>query len=349
MRFVVDILHPIDAHIFHHFIVQMSAKGHEFLITSRHKECATDLLDAWGMDHHVLSRRGRGIAGKVAELGVRTAKFLRLARPFDPDYLLSEAGPGVAAASPFLRARTIVLHDNDQPRLPNRTIARLSDAYIVSSGFAHQAGVRQVQYQGYQQLAYLHPNVFTPDIEVVRRHGLVSDEPLFVVRFVDMDAYHDLGEAGFSYASKAELIRRLAARGRVVITSEERLPEEFQHNQLAIPFEDIHHVLAYADLLVGESCTMAAEAAVLGTHGFWIARTWRGCINDLSDRYGLVHHFSDTQAHQAFSEIEALLDGPGLKADGRERADRLLKENVDLTQWLIDFIERDAMEYGRGN
>ena len=171
MRFVVDILHPIDAHIFHYFIVRMSEKGHEFLITSRQKECATDLLDAWGMEHHILSSRGRGIAGKVLELGVRTAKFLALARPFDPDYLLSEAGPGVAAASPFLRARSIVLHDNEQPRFPNRAIARLSDAYIVSSGFADQVGKTQVQYQGYQQLSYLHPNVFTPDIEVVRRHG----------------------------------------------------------------------------------------------------------------------------------------------------------------------------------
>ena len=46
MRFVVDILHPIDAHIFHDFIVRMSEKGHAFLITSRQKECATDLLDA---------------------------------------------------------------------------------------------------------------------------------------------------------------------------------------------------------------------------------------------------------------------------------------------------------------
>ena len=244
MRFVVDILHPIDAHIFHYFIVRMSEKGHEFLITSRQKECATDLLDAWGMEHHILSSRGRGIAGKVLELGVRTAKFLALARPFDPDYLLSEAGPGVAAASPFLRARSIVLHDNEQPRFPNRAIARLSDAYIVSSGFADQVGKTQVQYQGYQQLSYLHPNVFTPDIEVVRRHGLVGRKSLFVVRFVDMDAYHDLGERGFSYEAKAGLIRRLAARGRVVITSEEPLPEEFQEYQLAIPFEDIYHVLA---------------------------------------------------------------------------------------------------------
>ena len=70
---------------------------------------------------------------------------------------------------------------------------------------------------------------------------------------------------------------------------------------------------------------------VLGTHGFWIARAWRGCINHLSDRYGLVHHYSDTQAEEAIAKIEELVNRPDLKADARIRADKLLKENVDLT------------------
>ena len=36
------------------------------------------------------------------------------------------------------------------------------------------------------------------------------------------------------------------------------------------------------------------------------------------------------------------MNRPDLKADARIRADKLLKENVDLTEWLIDFVERDA-------
>ena len=342
MRFVVDVLHPIDSHIFHNFIDRLRDRGHEFIVTSRNKECAVELLDAFGIPQHVLSSRGRGLLGKVGELMNRTRKLLKLARPFDPDYLISMTGPVIAAASPFLRARALVLHDNEIPRFVNRAIARLSDAYIVPRGFTDEVGPNQVRYEGYQQLAYLHPNVFTPDMEIVRKHGLVSDQPLYVVRFVEMDAYHDVGERGFSYAAKAQLIRRLAGRGRVVITSEEPLPEEFQAFQLSIPFEDIHHVLAYANLLIGESCTMASEAAVLGTHAFWIARSWRGVMNDMSERYGLVHNFSDDQVDAAIDRAEELLARPNLKADARKRVDRLLSENVDLTQWMIDYVERDS-------
>jgi uncharacterized protein len=342
MRFVVDVLHPIDSHIFHYFINELRSRGHEFLVTSRRKECAVELLDAFNIPQHVLSSRGQGLVGKLGELAVRTHKLLKLARPFDPDYMISMTGPVVAAASPFLRAKTLILHDNEIPKLVNRGIARLSDTYAVPRGFTDECGPSQVRYEGYQQLAYLHPNRFKPDMEVVRKHGLVSDQPLYVIRFVEMDAYHDLGEKGFSFQAKAELIRRFASKGRVVITSEEPLPEEFQKFRLAVPVEDIHHILAYADLLIGESCTMGSEAGVLGTHAFWIARTWRGVVNDMSERYGLIHHFSDNQVQQAFDRADQLLAHPDLKADGRERAKRLLNENVDLTQWLIDFIEQDS-------
>jgi len=208
--------------------------------------------------------------------------------------------------------------------------------------FTDEVGSSQVRYEGYQQLAYLHPNVFTPDMNIVRKHGLIGDKPLYVVRFVEMDAYYDVGERGFSYAAKVHLIRRLAERGRVVITSEEPLPEEFQAYQLSIPFEDIHHVLDHADLLIGESCTMASKAAVLGTHAFWIARSWRGVMNDMSKRYGLAHNFSDDQVDAAIERAEELLSRPDLKEDGRKRVERLLSENVDLTQWMIDYVERDS-------
>lgn len=342
MRFVVDVLHPIDSHIFHAFIDRLRSRGHQFIVTSRRKECAVELLDAFDIPHHVLSARQRGITGKVRELGIRTRKFLKLVRPFDPDYLVSMTGPVVAAASPFLRARSLILHDNEIPRMANRVIARACNYYAVPRGFSDEVGPTQVRYDGYQQLAYLHPNVFRPDVEVVRRYGLVGETPLYVVRFVEMDAYHDLGERGFSYEAKAALIRRLAARGRVVITSEEPLPEEFRAYRLSIPPEHIHHVLAVADLLIGESCTMASEAAVLGTHAFWIARTWRGVINDMSERYGLVHHFTDRQADQAIRRAEELLAQPDLKADARRRADTLINESVDLTQWMIDLIQQDS-------
>jgi len=342
MRFVVDVLHPIDSHFFHYFIDEMSRRGHEFIVTSRDKECAVELLDAFGIEHTMLTRRQYGLVRKVGELAVRVRGMVKLAKEFDPDYLLSMTGPVIALAGQFMRAKPLVFHDNEDPRLLNRTICRLSDLYAVPQSFRDDVGRNMVRYPGYQQLAYLHPNWFTPNLDVVRKHGLLEDRPLYIVRFVLHDAYHDVGEHGLTMDDKRHIVKMLSEKGRVVITSEEDLPDEFKPYQLAIPYEDIHHVMAYAELLVGESCSMAAEASVLGTHAFYIATTQYGWVDDIEERYGLAHSYKDDQAALAIKNIEAMMARDDLKADAQERAARLTAEQCDLTQWMIDYIEKDS-------
>ena len=60
------------------------------------------------------------------------------------------------------------------------------------------------------------------------------------------------------------------------------------------------------------------------------------------DRCELHYAALEIETEEAIAKIEELVNRPDLKADARIRADKLLKENVDLTEWLIDFVERDA-------
>ena len=50
MRVLIDIGHPAHVHFFRRPIEILREHGHEILITSRLKEIAGDLLDAYGMD-----------------------------------------------------------------------------------------------------------------------------------------------------------------------------------------------------------------------------------------------------------------------------------------------------------
>ena len=49
------------------------------------------------------------------------------------------------------------------------------------------------------------------------------------------------------------------------ITSERELPEEFEKYRIKIKVNDIAHAIYFAELLIADSQTMSAEAAVLGT------------------------------------------------------------------------------------
>jgi uncharacterized protein len=104
------------------------------------------------------------------------------------------------------------------------------------------------------------------------------------------------------------------------------------------PVEDIHHLLAYAQLIVGESATMSSEAAVLGVPAVMIATSGRGYTDDEERRYGLVRHFTEDQYDRAVETIEKLFaESP--REFGQRAREQLLAEKIDVTQWMVDYFE----------
>ena len=82
MRFMVDMSHPAHVHFFRPFIAEMGVRGHQFLIASRKKDITVDLLVAYGLAHQTLSEQRKGAINLAAELILRTARFVHLARSY---------------------------------------------------------------------------------------------------------------------------------------------------------------------------------------------------------------------------------------------------------------------------
>lgn len=339
MKFAIDVLHPAHVHFFRNFVGEMAARGHETLITARDKEHTFALLTAHGLAYVPISRQRSGRPGLAAELVTRTVRFWRLARRFRPDYLLGIMGPTIALAGRALPARTVVFYDTEMARATNRFVYPLADLVCTPECYQGRVPGRHLRYPGYHELAYLHPDRFRPDPAVLAAHGLDGDEPLFLVRFVAWAASHDEGETGLSAAGKRRLVESLAGHGRVVISSESPLPEDLEPYRLRLPVEAVHHVLAAARLVVGESATMASEAAVLGTHAVFVSTTGRGYTDEQERRYGLVHHFPPEREEEALARVLELAARDDLAADGAARRERLLAERIDVTAWMVDLFE----------
>ncbi|MHA7871678.1 MAG: DUF354 domain-containing protein, partial [Hyphococcus sp.] len=263
MRVLIDILHPAHVHFFRCFIHEMQSRGHEIRIISREKDVATDLLDAFGFDHTVLSTQRAGRFQLAGELVARIALTQRVIRRFQPDVVMGLMGPSIAFAGKLTHTRTLVFYDNETTHRLNRVVAKLADAWISPRAFQYDYGPKHQRYDGYHELAYLHPNRFTANAERVRRHGVNPDAPYSILRFVAWESVHDDGEIGFSLDGKRKAIETLSRLGPVYISSEKPLPAEFERYRLPLPVEDIHHALACATVVVGESSTMASEAACL--------------------------------------------------------------------------------------
>jgi predicted glycosyltransferase len=339
MRILIDILHPAHVHVFRNFYFEMSARGHELMVVARVKDRATELLDAYGIPYSVISRQRRG-AGLALEMITRSFRLARVVRRFRPDVMTGIMGPSISVVGRLLRLPAVVFYDTEFAKQTNWFVYRLAHSVCTPDCYQGWAGPRQRTYAGYHELAYLHPVRFTADAEKVRRFGVEPGEPYFVVRFVSWQAIHDVSETGLTLDQKRQLVTLLQGHGRVLISSEAALPPEFNGRRLTGPVEDIHHLLAYAQLVVGESATMSSEAAVLGVPAVFIATTGRGYTSDQQDRYGLVRHFKEQEFESAIETLRDLLTRRPRELGSSARR-KLLAEKIDVTEWMISYFESE--------
>jgi predicted glycosyltransferase len=149
---------------------------------------------------------------------------------------------------------------------------------------------------------------------------------------------------GFSKAAKTELVSALAEQGEVYITSESELPPEFEPYRLPIPPEEIHHLLYYANLYIGDSQTMATEAAVLGTPSIrsntFAGDDDMGNFVYLEDRYGLLRSTDDED--EAIDTAQRWIDDPSLQSKWDERRQKLLDDTIDVTEYILEQIQEVA-------
>ena len=60
------------------------------------------------------------------------------------------------------------------------------------SSYKKELGEKHVRYNGTHELAYLHPEYFSPNPKVLDELDLSKDDNLFLVRFAAFNAAHDI-------------------------------------------------------------------------------------------------------------------------------------------------------------
>lgn len=349
MRILVEILHPAHVHFFRHAIGHWQARGDEVSVLSREKDVAIQLLDAYGIQHTSLSRLGPAKWQLAIEMLVRDARMLRHCLFQRPDVLVGIMGVTIAQVGKLIGRPAIVFYDTENATLTNRFVYPLAHSVCTPECYQGPVWGRHVTYPGYHELAYLHPSRFTPDASVVKRRGIDPDSAYFLLRFVSWQASHDVGETGFDRRAQRRLIEVLKQHGRVLISSEQPLPPDLEEYRFSAPAHEMHHFLAHAKLLVGESATMASEAAVLGVPAVYIADTGRGYTDEQQQRYQLVKNFNNHQHDEALLHVQALLADEHTHARAQEQRKQLLSERIDTTAWIVSYVDRvvDEREGGK--
>lgn len=335
MNILIDIGHPAHVHYFRNLAEDFLKQGSKVLFTARDKEVAIELLDHYRFNHVDFGKPFKSPLGKIWGLFWFTWRLLCVALKFKPDIFLN-ATPYSAIVAWLLRKPHISLEDTfnfEQVRL----YMPFTSAVLTGS-YAHpDLGKKEIHYNGCQELNYLHPNRFTPDKSVLQELGITENEKYVIIRFVSWNASHDFGSTGMNYEHKKELINGLEPHAKIFISSETELPTAFKKYQLLIPSYKIHNALAFASLYIGEGATMASECAMLGTPAIYINSQDVFYVQEQEKRYGLVFNFKNFNG--VLDKALELLSQPDLKKEFQIKKEKMLSDKIDVTAFLIWFIE----------
>ncbi len=352
MNILFDINHPAHVHLLKHTIRILKQHGHEVTVTVKDIPAAKQLLDNEGIAYLSLTGKKRDSLIGKAFMQLHYDWFIwQLAIRKRIDIGVGSS-VSIAQASRFCRMKSIFLDDDDDKVEP--LVVRhvhpfcntvLSPIALVGNRRAKNA----VFYKGTHELAYLHPDRFTPNEETLRSLGIGATERYFVLRFNAFKAHHDGNVHGLSLEQKLRLVDLLKEYGTIFITTEREMETELEPYRLAVSPEKIHDLLAFATLFVGDSQTMTSEAAILGTPAFR-CNTLVGelsCIEDLEHNFGLAFGYQPNDFDRMLEKIEALLQQPDLKMQWQQKRAAFLSERIDTTGFLVDFIEHYLENAGK--
>lgn len=326
-KVLFDLNHPADFHFFKHLITWMHSKGYVIKVVARDKECLHMLLDDAGISY---TSRGSGkhtLVGKYVYAFWILFLLLEELIRFRPSIAMSLSSPYLAVLSRLLGIMCITYDDtDDNPRL--LPLIRKTRYLLSPSTYPHKFHKGHFHLPALKELAYLHPEQFK----------LYSNQAGVFFRITRTDSIHHSSASVLHEETVLKKMRRLSQNNPIVLSSEKDLD---LGNDTSIRRADpihIHRDLAQCSVFWGNSATMAAEAAVLGIPAIYVSAEKFSYIHELED-YGLLFYYHPDDLQSSLEKLDSILAGNPPKSQFSLAHERLLRDKIDMTAFMIWFIE----------
>lgn len=343
MRILIGMMHPKHVYMFKNFIRAMTEKGHEIKIVVAEKDLTEYLLKKFDLPYEHIGTNYPSLRQKITSIPKWEFLTFKIAFKFKPDIIIGQALPHIAHAAFLLRVPYLLFEDSEPASVVQAFSFSFATTILTPTCYRKKIGEKHIQFNGFLELAYLHPNHFTPSESILTELGLKKSDKYAVLRFVSWSAVHDIGQqSGFNLDMKKSLVHELEKYCRVLITSEGKLPPELEKYQITVSPEKIHDLLSFAHLFVGDSQTMTSEAGILGTPAVrcnsFVGVNDMGNFLELENDYHLIFNFTNPQ--DAINKAVELIQRSDLKSEWNMKKKNLLSEKIDVSQFMIDFVER---------
>ena len=345
MKVLFDLGHPAHVHYFKNLITLLEKNGTQVLIIAREKDVTLSLLKSYKMPYLSRGKGSKNLSGKFFYLFKANLQLYKYAISFRPDLFISFASPYAAQIACYFNKPHIAFTDTEHAKLGIASFLPFTDTIITPKAFKGSLGHNHIKFNGYMEDTYLHPKYFKPNKNTLKKLNLSSKEKYVVLRLVSWDASHDIGQKGFKIGTLIKLITEIKNHARVFISTENKIPKILKKYQLSINPTEIHDVLSFAELFIGEGATMASECAIMGTPSIYINSLSAGTLED-QEQKGILYMYKSSNG--LIEKTREILTNPKAKEETKQKSKDLFKNKIDINiffYWLISEYPKSLLNY----
>ncbi|WP_020601244.1 DUF354 domain-containing protein [Spirosoma panaciterrae] len=341
MRFLFALGHPAHFHLYKYTISELLNEGHSVKIVISDKDILRKLLLDEKYEFEVVAALDikNGLFFKGKKLFKSTAKLFSICRLYKPDILIG-CLTQISWVGFLLRIPSIFNAEDDMTYTFLQGIITYPFISTILAPIPTKVGIfsfKKIGYAGYHKLAYLHPNRFQSNSELVT--NTVGHKPYILFRLVSLNAYHDVNAKGISEETLKKLII-LFKKYNIFISSEKPLKSDFQKFKLKINEKNIHHFLDNASFFIGDSQSMTVEAALLGTpnikYNSFFGRI--SVLEELENVHGLTKGLPPDE-DLLFKTINEYIDDSQIHSRYEEQRQIMLSSKIDVTAFFLWFYK----------
>jgi predicted glycosyltransferase len=336
--------HPAQYLFLRETIKAIISNGNSVKILIKTKDVLEELLlqDRLEYVNILPQERGNSKIAIAFSLIKRNIALLPIILKFRPNLMIGTDAT-IAQLGWLLRINRITITEDDYDLI--KTLGDLSYPFTKTILCPEVCAVgkwehKKIGYAGYMKLGYLHPNVFKRDPKIPEKYNLLKKYA--VIRLAKLTAHHDFGIKGIDESFLDKIISVFEKHSiAVFISAEGRIAEKYRKHLFNINPNDMHQILANAEFLICDSQSMSVEASMLGVPSIRFS-SFAGRVSvleELEHTYQLTFGVHPSRPHELFKKLEELLSNIDLNADFQHRRKKMLADKIDVTSFLVWFIE----------
>jgi uncharacterized protein len=335
MNILFDLLHPSDVNLFKNTILTLPKLGHKVFITFRERGALKEIAQREFSDYNVvqIGKHRKGILQKIFSIIEREFKTYFYFRKNKINIVVSQ-GLACGISCKLLNIKILHYDDDSEYKLTFYLGKWFSDIDVMPD-FMTVSGRNFVKYKGFKELAYLHPDYFTPATPTFL--SLHNAEPFkyIFIREISNTSMNYLHHKTKLY----EIVEYLKKKGVHIVLSLENKELVTEYSKsctiLKEPIKDLHSLIYYSQFVISSGDTMAREACLLGVPCIYTGERAMQA-NEKFINLGIMYKMDDLS--KILSQIDVLLKTTDDSEPRNRMRELIRKEYTDTNKVILDQI-----------